>query len=537
MTTAAIIKQTANDHIGIRKHSAGHKKIIDGYNAVSPRPMGYKVTYDDDWCDTFVSYIADLAKAAHLIGRECGVQRHIVIFKQLKIWIGRARPQVGDIICFDWQANGWADHIGYVTEVKSDTITTTEGNTNGGVYQNKFRWDDWRITGYARPNYGATASQPKKPIAEIAAEVLIGLWDNGQTRTDKLKAAGYDASQIQAEVNKLITVATPPVKVDANAFLSYNGDSLSVATVNDILEVARKYNINAEFLAVMLNFETLWGRAASAVANNNWGGMTWTGEPVRPSGVVVSQGTDRPVKEGGHYMKYANLADFFKDWGYLLRPGGIYKVSGDKSFNESVKGLFTAGGATYNYAASGYDHYLAGMTARRNQIEKFNPGKLAKIAEAFKAGKTIDGKDVVTELPNTGAGKALDVIAKEVVAGKWGNGENRVTALAKAGYDYLQVQAKVNALSKPQLKSVDAIAKEVLAGKWGNGKDRTEKLSQAGYAAQKVQAAVNVLLKPDLAAVARDVMLGKYGNGAARIRNLRAVGYNPDDVQALVNRM
>ena len=45
-----------------------------------------------------------------------------------------------------------------------------------------------------------------------------------------------------------------------------------------------------------------------------------------------------------------------------------------------------------------------------------------------------------------------------------------------------RVQAKVNALVKGSgKKSVDAVAKEVIAGKWGNGEDRKKKLQAAGY--------------------------------------------------------
>ena len=46
--------------------------------------------------------------------------------------------------------------------------------------------------------------------------------------------------------------------------------------------------------------------------------------------------------------------------------------------------------------------------------------------------------------------KSIDEIAKEVIAGKWGNGEDRKNKLTKAGYDYNAVQKRVNELiSKP----------------------------------------------------------------------------------------
>lgn len=44
--------------------------------------------------------------------------------------------------------------------------------------------------------------------------------------------------------------------------------------------------------------------------------------------------------------------------------------------------------------------------------------------------------------------KSLEEIAKEVIAGKWGNGNERKIALTKVGYDYTTIQSLVNKLLK-----------------------------------------------------------------------------------------
>lgn len=44
--------------------------------------------------------------------------------------------------------------------------------------------------------------------------------------------------------------------------------------------------------------------------------------------------------------------------------------------------------------------------------------------------------------------KSNEELAKEVVTGKWGNGNERKTALTKAGYDYNTIQSLVNKLLK-----------------------------------------------------------------------------------------
>nr|DAR42995.1 MAG TPA: hypothetical protein [Caudoviricetes sp.] len=45
--------------------------------------------------------------------------------------------------------------------------------------------------------------------------------------------------------------------------------------------------------------------------------------------------------------------------------------------------------------------------------------------------------------------------------------------------------------AKPQSKPIDQIADEVIAGQWGNGEDRRNRLTQAGYDYNAVQKAVN----------------------------------------------
>lgn len=92
--------------------------------------------------------------------------------------------------------------------------------------------------------------------------------------------------------------------------------------------------------------------------------------------------------------------------------------------------------------------------------------------------------------------KSVDEIAKEVIAGKWGTGNDRIKKLTKAGYDPKAVQAKVNNLlsSKTSLKPLDTVAKEVISGKWGSGNTRKKRLEAAGYNYSKVQKRVNELL-------------------------------------------
>lgn len=92
--------------------------------------------------------------------------------------------------------------------------------------------------------------------------------------------------------------------------------------------------------------------------------------------------------------------------------------------------------------------------------------------------------------------KSIATIAKEVLAGKWGNGDVRKSKLTKAGYDYAKVQAEVNKQVKAShVKSTDEIAREVIAGRWGNGQERIDRLKAARYNPDKIQKRVNELIK------------------------------------------
>ena len=102
--------------------------------------------------------------------------------------------------------------------------------------------------------------------------------------------------------------------------------------------------------------------------------------------------------------------------------------------------------------------------------------------------------------PSPSPSKSIDTIAREVIRGNWGNGADRKARLEKAGYNYGAVQERVNAIlggshtSAPS-KSIDVIAREVIRGDWGNGQDRKNRLTAAGYNYSAVQKKVNELLR------------------------------------------
>lgn len=110
---------------------------------------------------------------------------------------------------------------------------------------------------------------------------------------------------------------------------------------------------------------------------------------------------------------------------------------------------------------------------------------------------------VVVPTPTPSAKKSVDEVAKEVIRGEWGNGDERYNRLTNAGYNYNEVQAKVNELlnsNKPTpapTPSVDILdlVRKTIRGDFGNGEARRKAL---GSNYDEVQRQVNLNLKNGL---------------------------------------
>lgn len=103
--------------------------------------------------------------------------------------------------------------------------------------------------------------------------------------------------------------------------------------------------------------------------------------------------------------------------------------------------------------------------------------------------------EVVSEQSKPSPNKSVTEIAKEVIDGKWGNLPERKTKLEKAGYNYAEVQNKVNNLLSGAEDKITKVAQEVIEGKWGVGVERKQRLTAANYNYTVVQKRVNELLK------------------------------------------
>ena len=213
----------------------------------------------------------------------------------------------------------------------------------------------------------------------------------------------------------------------------------------------------------------------------------------------------------------------------ICKRNGIAKLNytGDKSGNLHMHKWYASTACPGPYLESKFGHIAEEVNKRLNGSATTAPSNpatpsndLSNYTDAQLADKVIAGKfgngdarkvalgsrynavqTIVNQKLNgpystpTPTKKSVEEVAKEVIAGKWGNGTDRMKALESAGYNYSEVQNKVNQILAgapyTRAKTVDQLADEVYKGLWGNGEERKQRLTNAGYDYNAVQARVN----------------------------------------------
>lgn len=192
----------------------------------------------------------------------------------------------------------------------------------------------------------------------------------------------------------------------------------------------------------------------------------------------------------GYYVGiYANT-NWFKNYMYVDQLNDYDKwVANWRTSRPTFPdgGLWQFGGES-NYIRS---NKIAGMVCDQNYSYKDYPGIMKNHG--------LNGFTAVKEEGNTNTPsapkKSAETLAKEVIEGKWGNGEERKQRLEAAGYNYKEVQNKVNELmnGKKQITYIvqkgDNLSK--IAKKFGTtvnkiAKDNNIKDPNKIYAEQKL---------------------------------------------------
>lgn len=216
-TNAELESKTANVGKGNFTKYAEYLDSIEFFN--TPK-NGY------DWCAVFIAWLfvqafgaAAALKLLHLPMKSMGASCTYLAGRfKANGRLFAADPQVGDLGLFTSDGGKTYYHVGIVKKVDSIYVYTVEGNTSGasgvianggGVFEKKYLKTNSKIR-YARPEYDPAEMTVQdavtgKTIEQLAQEVIDGKWSTGADRKAKLKAAGYDAAAVQAEVNRILS--------------------------------------------------------------------------------------------------------------------------------------------------------------------------------------------------------------------------------------------------------------------------------------------------------------------------------------------
>ena len=407
---------------------------------------------------------------------------------------------------------------GYVYEAKGHEY---------GVVKTKFNRNDWQFWSYCpfisyNTEYSAKPNDvTKKSVEEIAKEVIKGLWGNGQERKAKLAAAGYDYNAVQSLVNKKLSqTVTSPMKSSANI------KGVDISHWQKGIDFSALKQAGVKFAIIRAGYSTKKDDAMDKFIADckKYGidfGFYWYSYAMTVEQAQAEADKCIEVIKGlsPTYPVFFDMEE--KKQIDLLNTDTRTKMA--IAFCEKIKkagfkpGIYANPSFMENYfdkrqLVGKYDIWLAHWTNSPDNPSKYNYGQtmwqwgLDRIG-----GYDIDGDVCFCEYAKPApakpapakpapAKKTVEQLAREVIRGEWGNGQERKDRLTAAGYDYATVQSLVDKiLNKSQTvkadkKSNEEIAKEVIKGLWGNGQERKNRLKAAGYDYTAVQAIVNKLM-------------------------------------------
>jgi hypothetical protein len=138
----------------------GNQEIIDlalsqvGQVGGQPYWSWYGFTSRVEWCATFVSWCMN--RVGHSEVRYASCQYGgVPYFKNAGRWAngGFTDLVAGDVIFFDWDGNGTADHTGLVIGTDGEYVYTVEGNSGDTCRTKQYRLNSSVIMGYGLMNY------------------------------------------------------------------------------------------------------------------------------------------------------------------------------------------------------------------------------------------------------------------------------------------------------------------------------------------------------------------------------------------------
>lgn len=168
-----------------------------------------------------------------------------------------------------------------------------------------------------------------------------------------------------------------------------------------------------------------------------WCACTWSALAVKLDYLAIM-----PIEISCYYIieRAKEMGVWKESDSYVPKPGdAILYDWGDSGSGDNKGSADHIGTVIEVYESAGYMVVMEG-----------NYGEAVKKRTISLNGRYIRGfitpkyTDNTVSAPKQEAGKSVDTVAREVIAGKWGTGTARKTALTNAGYNYTTVQNRVN---------------------------------------------------------------------------------------------
>lgn len=158
----------------------------------------------------------------------------------------------------------------------------------------------------------------------------------------------------------------------------------------------------------------------------------------------------------------------------------------------------------HNYFGLKCGSYWKGASVNMKTKEEYTPGTMTTISDNFRAYSSMEEGvkgyfDFIStkRYENLKTAKSpleyLDLIKKDGYATAQSYVNGVYSVINYYGLEFYDTQKASNKPAKN--KGIDDIAKEVISGKWGNGEVRRVKLEEAGYNYNTIQKRVNEMLR------------------------------------------
>ena len=267
----------------------------------------------------------------------------------------------------------------------------------------------------------------------------------------------YTATNGATAANEVMYFATNPAAVNASA--DFFVDDNEIRQYNTSLDSRYSWAVGVDYSGGSAPY---WGKCTNA--NSISIEMCCTYDSVHTGAWYISENTYKNAVELTKYlMQKYNIpaANVIRHWDVCRKPcpgavGWIPKF-GEATWTRFKKDISGAASAVTTPTKAAKTEKPANTPIYRvrksandakSQIGAFTVlANAKKLANSHAGYSVYDGTGKLVYSPGAKK-KTVTELAREVIAGKWGNGNDRKNRLTAAGYDYAAVQAAVNKLMR-----------------------------------------------------------------------------------------